>query len=67
MSDQQLTKARARQVLLQAREDVAALLQRSLESQEEAYRILQITGELYEGLTGEPAPEYRPRLLRDAS
>lgn len=64
---EQLTKTRARQVLLQAREDVAALMQRTYESLEEQHRILQITGELYEGLTGEPAPEYHPRLLREAS
>lgn len=54
---QPLTKARSRQILLQAREDVAALLSRKYEDIEEAYRILAITSELYVGITGEePEP-----------
>jgi hypothetical protein len=65
MSKQQpLTKARARLVLLQAREDIAMLMARKYEDLEEAYRLLSITTELYEGITGEEPPEFqvRPRF-----
>lgn len=62
-----LTKSRAVAQMLKSREDIAQLIQRQHESLEELYRLLAINGELYEGLTGEEAPEYRPRLLRDAS
>lgn len=59
MSKQQLTVTRAKAVLLQAREDVALLMARKYEDLEECYRILTITAELYEGITGEEAPEMR--------
>ena len=54
-----ITKSRAREVLEEARADIALLLARQYESQAEMYRLLQITGELYEGLLHEDAPEYR--------
>lgn len=54
-----LTQRRAREVLLQAREDIAMLLSRQHETQAEMYRLLAITGELYEGILHEDAPEYR--------
>ena len=48
-----LTKTRAKEVLTQARMDIAMLMSRQLETQEEIYRLLSITEELYEGITGE--------------
>ena len=54
-----LTKARARECLEQAREDIAMLLSRQFETQAEMHRLLAITGELYEGILHEDAPEYR--------
>ena len=38
---------------------------RAHETLEESYPLKQITGELYEGITGEEAPEYRPTMLRE--
>jgi hypothetical protein len=56
---QRLTKERARAVLEEARADIAMLLTRQFEQQAELYRVLAITGELYEGILHEDAPEYR--------
>lgn len=61
MKAEPLTRSRARAVLLQAREDVAALLNRRYEDIEESYRLLSITGELYAGLTGEEPPDLEVR------
>lgn len=64
--EQQLTKARARTILDEAREDIALLLTRRYEDIEEAHRLLAITAELYVGITGEEAPAFVPRLVRSA-
>lgn len=61
MKSQPLTKARARQILLQAREDVATLLAKQYETQVEIHRLLAINAELFEGITGEEAPELHVR------
>ena len=58
---QRLTKERARYVLEQAREDIAMLLSRQFETQEEIYRLLSINTELYEGILHEAAPEMSVR------
>jgi len=59
-----LTKTRAKEVLTQARMDIAMLMSRQLETQEEIYRLLSITEELYEGITGEEAEpiQFRARV-----
>lgn len=56
-----MTVESAARALLQAREDVAALMTRRYEDIREGYRLLDITGELYEGITGEEAPEVEVR------
>lgn len=58
---QPLTKARARVILLQAREDIAMVLARHLETQQEIYRLLSINDELHAGILGEDAPELQVR------
>lgn len=64
----QLTKARARSILQQAREDIAMLMSRQFETQQEIHRLLQINTELFEGLTGEEAPEMHVRpVFEEAS
>lgn len=63
----QLTKARARSILEQAREDIAMLLSKQFETQAEIYRLLAINSELYEGITGEEAPEFRVRAEREVA
>lgn len=56
-----LTKARARQLLAQSREDIAMLLSRQYETQTEIHRLLLINDELHAGILGEDAPEMRIR------
>lgn len=64
MKAQPLTKARARQLLEQSREDVAVLLAKQYETLEEIHRLLLINNELHLGILGEEAPELhiRPQL-----
>lgn len=66
MNSQVLTKARAREVLEQARMDLAQLLADSMEMQGRVHQLIGITGELYEGITHEEAPEMevRARVVR---
>lgn len=59
----QITKGRAREALLRAREDINLLMRRQIESQQEIYRLLAITEELYEGITGEDAPPVELRAV----
>ena len=61
MNQKPLTTKRAAEALRQAREDIALLMSRRVEDQAEYHRLLQITGELYEGITGE---EVEPVQLR---
>lgn len=61
MKSQPLTKARARSLLAQSREDIAMLLTRQYETQGEIHRLLLINDELFEGITGEEAPELHVR------
>ncbi len=61
MKSQPLTKARARHILMQSREDIAMLLARQYETQAEIHRLLAINEELFEGITGEEAPEFHVR------
>ena len=60
----QLTKARARVLLAQSREDIAVLLARQYETQQEIHRLLLINDELHAGILGEDAPEIvvRPEI-----
>ena len=53
----QLTKARARQLLMQSREDIAVLMARQYETQQEIHRLLLVNGELHLGILGEEAPD----------
>lgn len=63
-----MTRARARQLLAQSREDIAMLLARQYETQAEIHRLLLINDELHAGILGEDAPELRVRPeLEDAS
>ena len=60
MNEQErFTRGNVRKRLEAARADIAMLLSRKHEEQAELYRLLSITGELYEGILGEDAPEYR--------
>lgn len=61
MATDQLTKGAARRALLLAREDIARMLSRHFEDVEGLYRALAINSELYEGITGEEAPEVAVR------
>jgi hypothetical protein len=62
-----LTKARARQLLAQSREDIAMLLGRQYETQTEIHRLLLINNELHAGILGEDAPEMRVRAEIDVA
>lgn len=59
----QLTKARAKEVLEQARMDIALLMSRRYEDQLEMARLLTITAELYEGITGEEVEPVQIKAL----
>lgn len=52
----QLTKARAKARLLQARADIAATIGNAQRTLQEQYRLLEINTELYEGVCGETPP-----------
>jgi hypothetical protein len=56
-----LTKARAAEVLELARMDIAELMARTFETQRQLHTLIGITGELYEGITHEEAPEIEIR------
>lgn len=58
---QVLTKARAKEVLEQARLDIALLMSQQVETTAQLHRLIGITGELYEGITGE---EVEPIQIR---
>ena len=58
---QVLTKARAKEVLEQARMDIAQLMSQQVETTAQLHRLIGITGELYEGITGE---EVEPIQIR---
>lgn len=52
-----LTKAHAAEILEQARMDIALLMSQQTETSAQLHRLIGITGELYEGITGEePEP-----------
>lgn len=56
MKTQPLTKARARQLLEQSREDIAHLLTVRYETDREITRLIIANDELYMGILGEEAP-----------
>ena len=66
MAKTPLTESRAADLLLAARMDIAMALHRSFDTQEELHRLMSITGDLYEGITGEEAPAFdrRPRMVK---
>lgn len=68
MTERPLTKARAAEVLELARMDIALLMATTIETQQQLHRLIGITGELYEGITNEEAPELeiRPKVVRSA-
>lgn len=66
--NKEITRARARAVLEQSRMDIAMALSESMATQQRLHQLMGITAELYEGITGEEAPdiEVQPRVVRSA-
>lgn len=63
-----LSKARALELLEQARMDVAHILAGTYQTQAQCHAVIGITGGLWEAITGEEAPdiEVTPRVVRSA-
>lgn len=63
-----LTEARARDLLELARMDIARLMASTVETQQQLHALIGLTGELYEGILREDAPEFelQPRMVRSA-
>jgi len=63
-----LTKTRAREILEDARMDIARLMAVTVENQQQLHALIGITGELYEGILDEEAPvfELQTRIARSA-
>ncbi len=66
MTKPPLTQSRARELLEAARMDMARLMAVTVETQQQLHTLIGITGELYEGIVHEEAPEYelQPRVRR---
>lgn len=58
----ELTKRQYRDALMKAREDIALLLATNVETQQHLHALIGITGDLYEAVLQEEAPEFEFRL-----
>lgn len=61
------TTGDARRALERSREDIAMLLSRRYEDLEDAYRLLDMNGQMWRGILKENPPEYQPRMLREVA